>query len=70
MATAQTTAANEGPYVPRISDEELRRRNLAAIALLDSWEAEGDEQEQRETMNILRQALGKDRVISNRKLFP
>ena len=60
----------EGPFLAPVSDEEQARRNREAIALLDSWETEGDEQEQRETMEILRKALGKDRVASSRNLFP
>jgi excisionase family DNA binding protein len=69
MATAETTAT-EGHYVPRISAEEQARRNKAAIALLDSWESEGDEQEQRETLAILQESLGRSRTASSRKLFP
>jgi hypothetical protein len=57
------------PYVQAIDPEELRRRNQRAIALLDAWERDGDEQEQRETMGILRKALGEDRMTSNRRLF-
>jgi len=51
-------------------DDELRRRNLAAIALLDEWERDGAEQEQRETMDVIRAALGENREMSNRPLFP
>jgi excisionase family DNA binding protein len=69
MATVETTMA-EGHYVPRISDEEQARRNKAAIALLDSWETEGDEQDQRETLAILKEALGKGRTAAARNLFP
>jgi excisionase family DNA binding protein len=69
MATAETTAT-DGHYVPRISAEERARRNKAAIALLDSWESEGDEQEQHENLAILRESLGKGRTTSSRKLFP
>jgi hypothetical protein len=58
------------PYVPPITEEELARRNQAAIQLLDSWESEGDEDEQRETMKVLRQALGQGRIASDRRLFP
>jgi hypothetical protein len=74
MASARTdsgtTSPAREPYVPRISPEELARRNRAAIDLLDSWESEGDEQEQHETMQVLREALGARREISSRKLFP
>jgi hypothetical protein len=64
------TQTTELPYVPPISAEELARRNQAAVELLDSWETEGDEQEQRETMHTFRVALGAQRVLSSRKLFP
>jgi hypothetical protein len=43
-------------------------RNRALIQLLRSWR-EGDEQEQRDTWEYLRQALDEDR-LSERKLFP
>jgi hypothetical protein len=49
-----------------MTDEELRLRNAKAVALLDSWERDGDEQEQRETLAVLRKPLGPDRVISYR----
>lgn len=44
-------------------------RRAEAIALLQSWIDEGDEQDQRETGDFLIQALDEDR-LSNRKLFP
>jgi hypothetical protein len=43
--------------------------NQAAIELLRSWREEGDEEEQRETWEFLKQALDEDR-LSNRPLFP
>jgi hypothetical protein len=64
-----STSTEKRPYVPPITDEELRARNAKAIELLDSWEAEGDEQEQRETMEVLRKALGPDRVMGYRGVF-
>jgi hypothetical protein len=67
MASAPPAKA---PYVPRISPEELARMNKAAIELLDSWETDGDEEEQRETMKVLRDALGERRTLSaGRPLF-
>jgi hypothetical protein len=61
----------QGPsYVPRIDDAELLRRNQAAIRLLDSWEQDGDEEEQRETLAVLKAALGEQRIASSRNLFP
>ncbi|HEU5118813.1 MAG TPA: hypothetical protein VFT74_19630 [Isosphaeraceae bacterium] len=59
-----------GLYVPRYAPEERARRNAEAIRLLDLWAREGDEEEQRETMRVLREALGKNRIASNRGLFP
>lgn len=43
--------------------------NQAALDLLRSWREEGDEQEQKETWEFLRQALDDDR-LSDRPLFP
>jgi excisionase family DNA binding protein len=68
MATIHPRA--EPPYVPPVGPDERARRHRAAVALLDSWEAEGDEREQRETMAVLREALGARRVASSRNLFP
>ena len=62
-----------------ISPEEIEKKELpqsitqsqkkrALIQLLRSWR-EGDEQEQRNTWEYLRQALDEDR-LSERKLFP
>jgi len=51
------------------SPEEIRRRNERALALLQSFVDDGDEEEQRETMGFLRRALGVERTISERKLF-
>jgi excisionase family DNA binding protein len=62
--------AEPASFVPRITPEELTRRNRAAMALLDAWEADvEDEPDQRETMDVLRQALGSDRVASSRPAF-
>jgi hypothetical protein len=59
------------PYVPIIEAAELLRRNWAAVRLLDAWEAdEASDQEQRETLAILKAALGEARVASSRNLFP
>ncbi len=55
---------------PRLSAEELARRNQREIELLSSWANEGDEAEQRETMRVLRHALGEGRIISSRRQFP
>ncbi len=66
MATVQEPTDAAAPYVPPIGPEELRRRNAEMIALLDAWESEGDEGEQRETLAVLRRALGPERSISGR----
>jgi len=47
---------------------ERVQKNLALSQLLKSWR-EGDEKEQRDTMQYLRKALDEDR-LSDRKLFP
>jgi len=44
-----------------------RKRNQAAIRVLESF-YDGDEEEQRETLDFLTQALDEDR-LSDRKLF-
>lgn len=43
--------------VTKLSKEEMIERNKAAIELINSWVDEGDEQEQTETAEYLRQAL-------------
>ncbi len=59
----------DGYYVlPQRTEEEQRQRNQAAIELLRKWVDEGDEEEQRETLEYLQQALDEDR-LSNRPLF-
>lgn len=52
------------------SPSDVPLRNLRAIALLDSWLQgnERSEEEQRETFELLKKALGEDRP-SYRKLF-
>jgi excisionase family DNA binding protein len=65
--TVNATPTLATPLVPPISPDELARRNAAAVALLDQWETDvQDDQEQRETMDVLRQALGPERVASSR----
>ncbi len=41
----------------------------SVVALLESWENDPDEDEQRETFAYLKQVLDEDR-LSDRKLFP
>ena len=69
MATVHDPIASAAPNVPPIGPDELRRRNAVMIALLDAWEAEGDEAEQRETLAALRRALGPERSASERPAF-
>jgi hypothetical protein len=59
-----------GSYASPLTADELARRNRELIELLNSWESEGDEQEQRETLTVLREALGRRRVASSRAQFP
>ncbi len=55
-------------YLAKISQAEKIERNQAVIELLRQWREEGDEQEQTETAEYLRQVLDEDR-LSNRPLF-
>ena len=58
-STTGVPEARPSPFVPPIPPDELARRNAVAIALLDAWEADAEsEQDQRETMDVLRRALG------------
>ena len=69
MATVHDSKTTHTPYLPPITPEELRRRNAEAIRTLDQFEVEGDEEDQKETMSVLREALGPNRTISNRSAF-
>jgi membrane peptidoglycan carboxypeptidase len=58
--------------INQIRDEDFQHkaaRQQALSELLQSWEEEGDEQEQNETLQFIQQALNEDR-LSNRPLFP
>jgi hypothetical protein len=68
MATVDKPRTH-APLVPPITPEELASRNAEAVRLLDEWERDGDEQEQRETMDVLRKALGPERIASYRSVF-
>jgi hypothetical protein len=59
-----------GSYASPLTADELAQRNRDLIELLNSWESEGDEQEQREALTVLREALGRRRVASSRAQFP
>ena len=73
MASARPLPAEPSPPASRLIEPldpaELARRNADAIALLERWDAEGDEQEQRETLAVLREALGPGRSASSRPVF-
>ena len=66
--TVNDTTANELSNIANSSNAEQNQRRNELIQLLRSWR-EGDQQEQRETWEYLRQALDTDR-LSDRKLFP
>lgn len=64
------TVAPPKLLVPPITPEELARRNQAVIRLLEEWASDvASEQDQIETVEILRKALGPDRIASNREAF-
>jgi len=54
-----TEANSDSGYyqLPRLTEAEQMQRNLAAIELLRKWTEEGDEEEQRETLEYLQKAL-------------
>jgi hypothetical protein len=53
----------------RLSVEEQRKKNQRAIELLRQWREEGDEDEQRETFEALKEGLNQSHS-SYRKIFP
>ncbi len=55
--------------LPERTKEEQREINQALIQWYRKWAEEGDEEEQRETLEYLQKALDEDR-LSNRPLFP
>ena len=68
MSTVEKPAMHK-PYLAPIDPEEHRRKNAAAMRLLDEFESDEDEEDQKETMAVLREALGPNRTISNRSAF-
>ena len=68
MSTVEKPAT-QVPYLAAIDPEEHRRKNAAAMRLLDEFESDEDEEDQKETMAVLREALGPNRTISNRSAF-
>jgi hypothetical protein len=65
MATKPAATSQSDQAILR----ERERRNQDVLQLLQSWVDEGDEEEQRETLAYLKQALDEDRS-SSRRLFP
>ena len=47
-------------YVPELTAEELAGSNEALLAPVDSWINDGNEQEQREPLAVLKESLSKD----------
>jgi hypothetical protein len=66
----RTVEPSASPLVPRLDVDEQERRAQEVVRLLDSWESEGDKIEQKETISVLRSALGSDRIAASRELFP
>ena len=63
--------APPSPLVPPMDAEERRQRNAAALSLIEEWARdEESDQDQRETMDVLRKALGPDGIASSRPIFP
>lgn len=59
----------EAYILPKRTKEEQQKINQSLIEWLDKWIEEGDEEEQRETLEYLQKALDEDR-LSHRPLFP
>jgi hypothetical protein len=58
------------PLIPSIDPKERQRRNAAVLALIEEWaNDEESTQDQRETMDVLRKALGPERIASNRAVL-
>ena len=65
LPKGKTVIRTDIAYEPNVSED--RANELSQ--LFQSWEDEGDADEQRETLEYLIQALNEDR-LSDRKLFP
>lgn len=77
MTTKQKKAAGDNlpPDAPRAPGGNVSTSIIlrpldveGVVALIESWENDPDETEQRETLSFLRRALDEDR-LSDRKLF-
>jgi predicted transcriptional regulator len=73
QAAAQARGVTPHEFAVKILDEKLptdpEQRRKAAVAMLDEWLAEADEDEDREAYEELTKALDEDRP-SYRKLYP
>ncbi len=69
--TVTLTGAPSVPLIPLMDPKERQRRNEAVLALIEQWaNDEESDQDQRETMDVIRKALGPDRIASSRPIFP
>ena len=69
---SENLGVEPGEVVRRLLDSGLpgpSDRNQTAIDLLDQWEEEGDEEEQRATLEALKEGLNAH-YSSNRTIFP
>jgi hypothetical protein len=68
---AKRLGVNEADCALRLLDHHLppAERRAQAVALIESWIQEEDDQEQKQTGDFLVQSLNEDRP-SDRKLFP
>jgi hypothetical protein len=53
-----------------LSEVEIAKRNTQMRAALAEWRDMGDEEEQTETWEELKESLDRDRLSSNRPFFP
>jgi hypothetical protein len=69
LATLRQFRENVTPQKPLVVNVEQRRKNQAAIDLLQSWVEEGDAEADTQGWEILKTNLDADR-LSDRPLFP
>jgi hypothetical protein len=67
--TSMASDATTRPEADDLIRQDQLQRSRTAIQLLQSWEDEGDEREQRETLADLERAIDEDRP-AQRKHFP
>ncbi len=64
------TGAPLESLIAPITPQERGRRNEAVLALIEQWANDQEsDQDQRETMDVIRQTLGPDRIASSRPIF-